>query len=391
MKRFSKAIFGIILFLSVTAIFAQEGKKPRNWSLNGHLQNLGTLWIQDWDGKWQTMNQIRNRFDFRWYPGSSLSIHIGMRNNISFGMLPQLYYPYMADYAVQDPGYLDMTRLVAKDTSYYMTTNFDRFNIRYSKGNFQATIGRQRINWGINYVWNPNDIFNTFDYFDFDYVERPGCDAVYLQYYTSSTSSVEAAVKLDSKERLTLAGMYRFNKWNYDFQFLGGYMTGDYVIGAGWSGNIKGAGFNGEMSYFHPEENFSDSSGVFVSSIGANYTFKNSLMLQFAGLYNSDGTTGPAGMGAGFFVGQEVSAKTFTLAKFSLFGNISYPVSPLFTCSLASMYNPSDKSVFAGPTFDFSLTSNIEFMVTAQLFFGEPTTEFGDYGKLAYARLKWNF
>jgi hypothetical protein len=385
-----KSILSALLLLFSVALMAQDGKKPRNWTLNGHLQSLGTVWVQDWEGTWQTQTDIRNRLDFQWYPGN-FALHIGMRNNFTFGMLPKMYYPYMADLAVKDPGYLDLTRLIAKDTSYFLTSNFDRFKLQYTAGNFQATLGRQRINWGINYVWNPNDIFNTFDYFDFDYVERPGCDAVHLQYYTGPASSVEVAIKIDSNDELTLAGMYRFNKWNYDFQFLGGYMTGDYVLGAGWSGDIRGAGFNGEMSYFHPEENFGDTCGVFVGSLGINYTFKNSLMLQFAGLYTSNGTTGPAGMGAGFFVAREISPKSFTLAKYSLFGNISYPVTPLLTASLASIFNPGDKSVYFGPTFDISLSSNISFLLTAQMFYGDSGTEFGDYGTLAYGRLKWNF
>lgn len=388
MKKFSKAGLAIVFLMLFAGLHGQDTQ--RNWTLNGHLQSMGTVWVQDWDGEWQTQTDIRNRLDFRWYPGK-FSIHVGMRNNFSYGMIPGMYYPYLADLAIHDHGYLDMSRLIAKDTSYYMSTNFDRFSIRYSAGNFQATIGRQRINWGINYVWNPNDIFNTFDYFDFDYIERPGCDAVHLQYYTGATSSVELASKIDHNEELTLAGMYRFNKWYYDFQVLAGYMTGDYVIGAGWSGNIKGAGFNGEISYFHPEEDFSDTNGILVGSLGLNYTFKNSLMLQLAGLYNSDGSTGPAGMGAGFFVARDISAKSFTLARYSAFGNISYPVTPLLTASLAGMFNPSDKSVFVGPTFDISLTSNVEFMLTAQMFFGDKGTEFGDYGKLAYGRLKWSF
>lgn len=388
MKTFNKYILTLILLFGTASAVAQETN--RNWSLNGHLQSLGTVWVQEWDGVWLTQTDIRNRLDFRWYPWD-LSLHIGMRNNFSYGQIPTLYNTFLDDIIAQDAGYLDMTRMIANDTSYYITTNFDRFSLSYSAGSFQATIGRQRINWGINYVWNPNDIFNTFDYFDFDYVERPGCDAVHLQYYTGATSSVEAAVKIDSKERLTLAGMYRFNKWYYDFQFLGGYMTGDYVFGAGWSGSIRGAGFNGEMSYFHPQENFADTSGILLGSIGANYTFKNSLMVQISGLYNSDGTTGPAGMGASFFVNREISAKSFTLAKYSLFGNISYPITPLINASLAGMFNPSDKSVFAGPTIDISLTSNISFLITAQMFFGEDGTEFGDYGKLAYGRLKWSF
>jgi hypothetical protein len=385
MKELVSAILIGILF---SCAHAQE--KSRAWTFNGHLQSLGTVWIQEWDETWLTQTDIKNRFDLRWYPGN-FTLHVGMRNNFTFGMIPSMYYPYITEQIEKDPGYLDMTWVLADDTSYYLASNFDRFNLRYTLGNFQATVGRQRINWGINYVWNPNDIFNTFDYFDFDYVERPGCDAIHLQYYTGATSSVEAAVKIDANEELTMAAMYRFNRWYYDFQFLGGYMTGDYVIGAGWSGDIKGAGFNGEMSYFHPEKNFGDTCGVFVSSIGMNYTFRNSLMIQFSGLYNSNGTTGPAGMGADFFLAQDITPKTLSLAKYSIFGNISYPVTPLFTASLAGIFNPSDKSVFFGPTFDVSLTENVEFLITAQLFNGEDGTEFGDYGKIAYGRLKWNF
>ena len=39
---------------------------------------------------------------------------------------------------------------------------------------FIATAGRQRINWGQTFVWNVNDVFNAYSYFDFDYKERPG-------------------------------------------------------------------------------------------------------------------------------------------------------------------------------------------------------------------------
>ncbi len=159
MKLSEHKIISFFFFVLLsTAIFSQQEKKTRNWTLNGHLQDLGTVWIQDWDGRWQTMNQVKNRFDFRWFPSNSFSMHIGMRNNFTFGMMPQLYYPYMADLAIQDPGYLDMTRLVAKDTSYFMISNLDRAYLRFSKENFQVTAGRQRINWGINMVWNPNDI-----------------------------------------------------------------------------------------------------------------------------------------------------------------------------------------------------------------------------------------
>ena len=76
-------------------------------------------------------------------------------------MIPSLYYPYLGKIIEEDPGYVDATWVIAEDTSYYLASNFDRFNLRYTAGNFQVTVGRQRINWGINCGWNPNDIFSS--------------------------------------------------------------------------------------------------------------------------------------------------------------------------------------------------------------------------------------
>ncbi|MFV8328270.1 hypothetical protein [Flavobacterium sp. ZS1P14] len=57
-----------------------------------------------------------------------------------------------------------------------------------------------------------------------------------------------------NKDEHTAAFLYKFNKWKYDFLFLGGMYQTDYVVGSGWAGNIKEAGFKGEMSYFIPKK-----------------------------------------------------------------------------------------------------------------------------------------
>ena len=119
-----------------------------------------------------------------------------MRNIMNYGMLIEEYYPFYHDAVVRDEGYADMTWSLANDTSYFAYTTLDRAYVQYTKGNFSTTIGRQRINWGISPVWNPNDLFNAFQYLDFDYEERPGADAARLEYYVGEASSVEAAFKL---------------------------------------------------------------------------------------------------------------------------------------------------------------------------------------------------
>ena len=388
MKRAALITLICIIALASTAQF---GQKQRKYSLNGYLEGLQMIWIEDFEGEWQTMGTVTNRLDLRWYPHKNLKLHVGARNIINYGQLVYETQPFYHDLAVTDNGWVDMTFSIFNESSAFMFSNIDRANIKYSIGDFETILGRQRINWGINMVWNPNDIFNTYNYFDFNYIERPGCDAIRIQYYTGMVSSVDLGFKVDFQGEIISAARYKFNKGGYDFQFLGGYMTGDIVMGAGWAGQIKGAGFNGEFSYFHAAENFSDSTGELVGSLGVSYSFPFNLTLDFAGLLNTAGTTGPAGIGPSFIIRRELSAKTITRARYSTFGSATYMITPLITGSLAGIWNPTDKSAYIGPSLDFSLTQNISLLGLAQIFVGEDGTEFGGYGGLYFIVLKWSF
>jgi len=282
--------------------------------------------------------------------------------------------------------------------------------MKWTRDKFEFTIGRQRINWGTNLVWNPNDIFNAFNYFDFNYIERPGSDAILLEYYTGDFSSIQLAGKLNYRQELvdsitfekkiglTAAALYKFNKWSYDFQFFGGMMQTDFTAGLGWSGNIGGAGFTGEASWFRDIDNFSDTTGVVIASISVNYIFKNQLMANLSVIYNSNGSTGDAyanTIGAlGSFstlFSSSLNVKNLTPSQFDIFGQLSYPATPLVNVSLSAILNPYDKSAYIGPSVNISLTDNISLMLVGQLFYGKTFTEFGDFGQMYFLDLKWNF
>ncbi len=385
-----KSVIILVLLLITLSVAAQE--KIKNYSISGYLQTMEILWKSDAFEKWQTMNTITNRLNFRWYPNNNFRAHIGMRNIANFGQMISDFYPIMHDMAGIDQGRMDLTGMIYQERSFFLYTNLDRANIEYTNGNLVSTIGRQRINWGINLVWNPNDIFNAFNYFDFDYVERSGSDAIRIQYYTGMTSSLEFVYKLDRNNDATYAAMFKFNKWEYDFQFMSGVLNDeDFVFGLGWVGQIEGAGFMGEVTYFRNLDNFAEDKGVLVASITANYTFKNSLLIQAAALFNSDGTNGKAGIEDVFILDREMSAKNFTLARYSLFGQFSFPISPLISTNFSGIFDPGDKSGYLGPTIDISLSENINFNFTAQLFLGSTGSEFGDYGSMLFSRLKWSF
>jgi hypothetical protein len=272
-----------------------------------------------------------------------------------------------------------------------LNTAIDRIWLQYSTDKFQITVGRQRINWGQTFVWNPNDIFNSYSYFDFDYEEKPGSDAIRLQYYRSPTSVIEFAIKSDYRKKATFAGLYRFNKWNYDFQILGGIADQtDLVIGTGWSGQLLKGGLRGEVTYFRSSENFADTTGVLLAALGYDYTFKNSLLMQFEVLYNGNNES-MDGLLFNPMAGNDISAKNLFLNDFSIFCSFSYPVSPLVNCSLAGIINPKNHMVFGIPAVNISLIENLELSFTAQMLRYTKKQVLDQDLNLIYARIKWSF
>jgi hypothetical protein len=366
-------------------------------SFNGYLKELSMFYkpvqsipISATDSlDYLFLNQIHNRLNFKWFAMEKLTFDLEMRNRLFFGQMVK-EFPGYKEMINQDGGFIDLGIIVYSTNSWFLHSAIDRAWIDYTYNKWQLRIGRQRVNWGINLVWNPNDIFNTFSYFEFDYEERPGTDGVKIQYYTGETSSAELVYKTGkSNDETAVAGMYRFARFDYDFQILGGWMGKDIVLGGGWSGNIKGGGFRGEVSWFIPRENNNGSYEAVVASVSGDYFLKNSLYLHAGMLYNSYGTTGNAG-GRSFFA-PDISAKMLSFGRYNLFGQISYPITPLFSGSFSSMLNPCDGSFFIGPTLTYSLSNNWELMVNGQLFFGDSGTEYGDYGQAIYGRVRWSF
>jgi hypothetical protein len=350
--------------------------------------------FQEIDKDWTTENLIHNRLNFNWYPFKNLTASIQLRNRLIYGETVKNNTAY-ADAIGHDDGWLDCSFNIFSGESFVLNTTIDRFWLQYTAGRFETTIGRQRINWGQTYVWNTNDLFNVYSYFDVDYIERPGSDAIRLKYYTGYISSVEFAAKIDSSDNITAAGMVHLNIHNYDIQLLGGiFNEEDYVAGIGWTGNIYSAGFRGEATYFHDIRNFSDTTGMIMISASLDYTFSNSLFLQGEFLF----TNKPLVSGGGLinYYTSSLNVKSLAFTEYSIFASASYPFTPLFQGSLAGMYFPKLKGFFAGPSITYNLEENIDLGLFIQYFTGEiknPITSVTEKENIAiiYLRLRWNF
>ncbi len=390
-------MLGCSLFLMPMLLAAQSNidttgfeTKQKKLTATGYLKDLQGIQILHTDEPWMLTNLVHNRFDFHWFPDSNWKFQLGIRNRFYYGDTSSiaLLQPTLNAAGEQ---LVNLSKTIAHGPSYLLNAAIDRAFVDYTKGKWEVSVGRQRINWGVNLVWNPNDIFNAYSYFDFDYEERPGSDAVRVQYYVNSTNSAEIAYKPGNKPgQTTIAGLYRFTKSSYDFQALAGMMQSDYVVGGGWSGVLGQAGFNGEFTTFLPRRDFQRSQTVVSASLGMNYTFSNSLYLHGAYLLNSAGAAGSDSLNNNLLL-NSVSAKSLSPSRHSVFGECAYQFSPLIRGDFAAIVDPSDGSFFAGPFITVSLSNTLELLGGGQLFFGKKNSLYGNYGKAAYLRVKWSF
>jgi len=362
--------------------------QDKNWSLNGYLKDMQLIYYAEPTQSWTNQNLVHNRLNFKWYPSSSIVLVAEMRNRFFTGKLVR-DIPGYGQLIDQDNGFWDLSTLLIDRNGSVFHSMIDRVYLDYSIGDLQIRFGRQRINWGINLVWNPNDVFNTYSFLNFDYEERPGTDALKVQYYTSETSSLELVYQMgENSDERALATRFRFNKWNYDFQLLGGWVEEDLVFGTGWSGDIYGGGFRGELTWFVPRENRGEE--ALLASVSGDYSFPSSLMLHAGFLYNSTGTNDPIYQ-SGLFAADAASPRALSRGENAIFGQISYPVTPLFTTSLSVIANPSDGSFVLNPSLGYSLVTNLDLLLVGQHFFGSDFTEYGNIGQAFFLRLKWSF
>jgi hypothetical protein len=382
MKKY--LVIVIILFLHTEALYCQNKKSI---TLSGYLTSLQGTMSDSLSGPLRNENLLHNRLNFKGYISKNLTFSAEFRNRLITGDLVRIGKNY-SEMIGADEGVVDMSWNVIEKQSLLFNTTVDRLYMDLHSGNFQMTAGRQRINWGQTFIWNPNDIFNAYSFFDFDYFERPGSDAVRLQYFPSYSSVAELAVKVDSDNDITAAGLYRYNKWGYDIQFLAGVVNGeDIVLGTGWSGAIGSTSFRGEASWFDHYRDFPGNAGTLLVTTGFDRIFKDNSTAQVQLMYCNK----PLILNDfnNFYSGN-LSSKNLAFSRFSAFSQFTWAVSPLLNMTVSAMWFPDLEGFFAGPSLDYSIAENLDFSLLWQHFQGimEGTSAMLNLG---FLRFKYNF
>ena len=331
--------------------------------------------------------RLQNRLNLRWDAGSDLSFYWQMRTRLFAGDLVR-DFPRYASGIDRDEGMVNLSWMVTEQDSWLLHYIPDRLYGEWDRGNWNVRVGRQRVNWGVNMITNPNDIFNIYSFYDFDYPERPGSDAVRIRRFLGFGSRFELAVSPGRELQSTVAAaLYAFTVRGYDLQLITGYYKERLTAGGGWAGNMGGAGFKGEtMFYMDLEQNGEKRETNYIASVSVDYMFTNRVFLITELLYNRAG-----GRDRFPFFGEQISPDNPSFSKYQFTTQGTYPVHELVDGSLALIWYPDESSFFLSPSITWSVMQNIDMQLLGQFFIGSDDSAFARAGDLLMGSLQYNF
>ena len=368
-----------ILFL---ILFVSRFVYATDFDVGGYVNGLYIPIVNLDDGRVTHTGLINNRLNFKYIPTEKWTFTVQLRNRLMMAD----YSAYTQDnfqVLTQDEGFINLSFNVFDSDYFFFNTFFDRLNVAYNVDKWSLTLGRQRINWSQTLVFNPNDIFNGYSFFDYDYPERQGSDAVRACYFPDETSVMEIAAKLNSTGKVTAAAMYRFNYTGFDIQALTGVLDGEeWLVGMGFSGDLKGLNLRGEASFFQGQKS------TFVASVGADWLTKNALFLSGELLYNQQHQSKTNDLA--FLYQTPMSAKHLSFSEWSMVLQASYPFSSICSATLAAIWFIDLPMFYVGPSIDWSVKENLSLSLATQFFISKKSFQPSAMG-MGYVRLRYNF
>ncbi|MGB5287979.1 MAG: hypothetical protein WBQ32_03880 [Ignavibacteriaceae bacterium] len=345
---------------------------------------------------------IHLRLNTKWYATDEITSALEFRFRSFYGNSTEKI-PFYKD-LIKTPR--DFVRLDAflwesnKSLGYF---EVDRFWIDYYTNDLQITLGRQRVAWGTCWVWNPTDLFNPLNVLDFDYEERPAADAIRVQYYTGPVTKLDVAYKpANDPNNQILSGLWSLNQWDYDFNLIAGMRFKRWLTGFSWVGDILEAGFRGEVLVsqapdmpdtilVYQQINQSSLSSaekpIITFALSGDYTFPNTFYIHTEILYTNNGKTSNTHL----FQKEALSLGMLSAARWSIYQEFAYDITPLLRGTLFGLFNPNDKSFVIVPSINYSIITNLDLFLISMLFGGKPLTEYGEFGTTFYARIKFSF
>lgn len=329
-----------------------------HFSFNGYIKELNSFLLPVKNIPFQYSNLVHNRLNFKWQ-STHFNASAEMRNRLLWNN--------------------------ATGLSYY--GKLERGWIEYNSTMWSIKAGRQRINWGMNNAWNPNDVFNAYNMFDFDYEERAGVDGLRIHYQKNETSAIELAAAKDAAVK-TINGAikYNFNRSNYDCQLIAGINQKRITLGVGWQGSIGETGFKGEAQYFISPTN---KEKILNVSTEFDYITKNGWYLNAAALFNQRGiASAPSNWSLLSF---QNKPDNLMPTRWNVMAGASKEITPIVNGRIGLLYAPFANLLVFYPSMSVNVVTNLDLDVFLQSLFGATNGKFSAIGHSIFLRGKYSF
>ncbi len=353
--------------------------------VNGYLKDLQSLNYQENLTNLITGNLIHHRLNVRWHPMRGLTTAVELRDRLFWGE-EVATVPDFSGLLRNRNEALDLTWNLVEDERMVLNSTIDRLWIEYAEDKWNLRIGRQRVNWGIGTTWNPNDLFNTFNFLDFDYEERPGIDGLKLQYITGEMDYIETSVSFTKEaDNMVAAVKYFKNVANYDLQFLVGMYHEQPTAGVGWSGSIRETGFKGEFQYFLARNNTAQQLNACIE---ADHVFSKGWYLNLGAFLNSTGATSSQEVSQ--LTNLRFSPRALMPTKWNTSIMASKELTPLITLTATVIYSPRTNLTIFLPAMTYNASEDLEISFVWQSFFIDRQSSFDDLSHRCFLRFKWS-
>lgn len=330
----------------------------QHFSFNGYLKDLSSFTFPVKAMPFHYANLIHNRLNAKWQ-SDHFNASAELRNRMLWNGHP--------------------------DPSLY--TRLERGWIEYKSALWSIKAGRQRINWGMNNAWNPNDVFNAYNMFDFDYEERSGVDGLRVHYQKTEMSAIEfAATKGKDWNQINGAIKYNFNRSTYDWQLIAGIHDQRLTLGIGWQGSIGETGFKGEAQYF---SNHSNSGKILNVSTEFDYITKNGWYLQGGLLFNQKGMAAPPASWS--TLSFQNKPDNLMPTRWNILTGVSKEISSIVNGRITSVYSPKNNLIVLFPSISFSMLPNLDLDIFWQTFLASSSGKISPVNHGGFIRGRWSF
>ena len=272
----------------------------------------------------------------------------------------------------------------AEAGSWYGRHRLYRGNVTVSSGDTDLRLGRQRIAWGTGRFWSPLDLFNPLNPLALEREERLGVDAVLAEHKLGPLARISAVYAPRHEHARSSAALnWHANAAGIDYSLIGGRFASERVVGADVATQLGAAGVRAELTHSRR-----DTGATYRRALLAmDYAFPGTLTVSGELYYDGAGAADRSAYDfASLFAGriQNVGRRYFG-------GYLGYELTPLAKWTNYLVMNLDDRSRLFSPGLTFSLQTNLDLTLAAQLFGGSAGSEYSRLQDAYYAQLQWFF